>query len=179
MGLAFQGNQCKTLHLSLQLLTFRAANWVWPSVICLTLFSGFILIPAVMPYLVQTQSPRRPDRVRFSEATPAVLRLADGNRASGQLRVVSITGGLLSLPRPIRQGLVAKLMFLTSAGSVLGAAEMLTPLSWELQPFKFVSLPDDDHSRLRSAIKASLEQSKRDQQETMRNANQLEKLRPW
>jgi hypothetical protein len=134
---------------------------------------------AVMPYLVQTQAPRRPDRVRFSEAIPAVLRLADGNRASGQLRVVSVTGGLLSLPRPIRQGLIGKLMFLTSAGSVLAAAEMLTPLSWELQPFKFVSLPDDDHSRLRSAIKTSLEQSKRERQETMRNANQLERLRPW
>jgi hypothetical protein len=132
-----------------------------------------------MPYLVSTQPPRRPDRVRFSETTPAVLRMADGNRASGHLKVVSITGGLLSLPRPIRQGLVAKLMFLTSAGSVLGAAEMLTPLSWELQPFKFVSLPDDDHSRLRSAIKFSLEQNKRDRQETMRNVNQLEKMRPW
>jgi hypothetical protein len=134
---------------------------------------------AVMPYLVSTQGPRRPDRVRFSETTPAVLRLADGNRTSGQLRVVSITGGLLSLPRPVRQGLIAKLMFLTSAGSVLGSAEMLTPLSWELQPFKFVSLPDDDHTRLRSAIKTSLEQGKRDRQETMRNANQLERLRPW
>jgi len=93
--------------------------------------------------------------------------------------VVSVTGGLLSLPRPIQQGLTGKLMFLTSAGSVLAAAEMLTPLSWELQPFKFISLPDDDHSRLRSAIQISLEQSKRERQETMHNANQLEKLRPW
>jgi hypothetical protein len=132
-----------------------------------------------MPYLVSTQGPRRPDRVRFSETTPAVLRLADGNRTSGHLKVVSITGGLLSLPRPIRQGLVAKLMFLTSAGSVLASAEMLTPLSWEMQPFKFVSLPDDDHSRLRSAIKTSLEQNKREGKEMMRNANQLEKVRPW
>ena len=134
---------------------------------------------AVMPYLVSTQGPRRPDRVHFSETTPAVLRLADGNRTSGKLKVVSITGGLLSLPRPMRQGLIAKLMFLTSAGSVLGAAEMLTPLSWELQPFKFVSLPDDDHTRLRSAIKTSLEQNKRERQETVRNVNQLERLRPW
>jgi hypothetical protein len=132
-----------------------------------------------MPYLVQPQGPRRPDRVRFSETIPAVLRLADGNRASGQLRVLSVTGGLLALPRPIRQGLVGKLMFLSSAGCILGAAEMLTPISWELQPFKFISLPDDDHSRLHSAIRTSLEQSKRERQETMRSANQLEKIRPW
>jgi hypothetical protein len=133
----------------------------------------------VMPYLVQSQLPRRPDRVRFSEVIPAVLRLADGNRASGQLKVVSITGGLLSLPRPIRQGIVGKLMFLTTAGSVLGSAEMLTPLSWELQPFKFVALPDDDHSRLRSAISKSLEQNKREQRDAMRDADRLEKTRAW
>jgi hypothetical protein len=48
-----------------------------------------------------------------------------------------------------------------------------------MQPFKFVSLPDDDHSRLRSAIKTSLEQNKREGKEMMRNANQLEKVRPW
>lgn len=132
-----------------------------------------------MPYLVSTQAPRRPDRVRFSETIPAVLRLADGNRASGRLKVVSITGGLLSLSHPIRQGIVGRLMFLTSAGSVLGSAEMLTPLSWELQPFKFVALPDDDHSRLQKTIKASLEQARRDNREAVRDAGRLEKLRAW
>lgn len=133
-----------------------------------------------MPYLTQSnQGQRRPERVRFAENIPAVLRLADGRRASGRLKVVSITGGLLSMPQPVRQGLVGKLMFLTSAGSVLGAAEMLTPLSWDLQPFKFVALPEDDHTRLTSAIKLSLAQSRREQQENMRKADQFEKLRPW
>lgn len=135
--------------------------------------------PTDMPYLVQSQLPRRPDRVRFSEVVPAVLRLADGNRASGQLKVVSITGGLLSLPRPIRQGIVGKLMFLTAAGSVLGSAEMLTPLSWELQPFKFLALPDDDHSRLSTAIRKSLEQNKRESKEAKRDADRIERTRAW
>ena len=132
-----------------------------------------------MPYLVSTQLPRRPDRVRFSETIPAVLRLADGNRTSGRLKVVSITGGLLSLSRPVRQGIIGRLMFLTAAGSVLGSAEMLTPISWELQPFKFVALPDDDHSRLQSAIKTSLATMRRENRDALRNADQLEKLRPW
>ena len=111
-----------------------------------------------MPYLVTSQSPpRRPDRVRFSETIPAVIRMADGNRTSGRLKVVSITGGLLSLSRPIRQGIVGKLMFLTPSGSVFGSAQMLTPLSWELQPFKFIALREDDHQRLQTTIKVSVE----------------------
>lgn len=132
-----------------------------------------------MPYLSNSQTPRRPDRVRFADTVPAVFRLQDGNRASGKLKVVSITGGLLALPKPIRQGQIGKLMFLTSAGSVLGVAEMLTPLSWELQPFKFVGLPDDDQSRLQSAINRSLRESHREREEALRNAGQVEKLRAW
>lgn len=132
-----------------------------------------------MAYLPNHQAPRRPDRVRFAEEIPAVFRLEDGNRASGRLKVVSITGGLLALPRPIRQGQIGKLMFLTAKGSVLGSAEMLTPLSWELQPFKFIALPDDDHSRLQLAINASLKDSNREREDTLRRAAQLEKLRAW
>lgn len=132
-----------------------------------------------MPYLPNHQTPRRPDRVRFAETIPAVFRLLDGNRASGRLKVVSITGGLLALTRPIRQGQIGKIMFLTSKGSVLGSAEMLTPLSWELQPFKFIALPDDDHSRLQLAINASLRESHREREESLRKAAQFEKLRAW
>lgn len=132
-----------------------------------------------MPYLVSQQAFRRPERVRFSESVPAVLRLSDGNRASGRLKVVSITGGLLSLPRPLRQGIVGKLMFLTSSGSVFGSAEMLTPISWELQPFKFVALREDDHGRLNSAINASLERARQENRDAVRGAERLEKLRAW
>ena len=85
----------------------------------------------------------------------------------------------MALPRPIRQGQIGKIMFLTSKGSVLGAAEMLTPLSWELQPFKFIALPDDDQSRLQLAINASLRDSHREREESLRKAAQFEKLRAW
>jgi hypothetical protein len=132
-----------------------------------------------MPYLTQTRGQRRAERVRFAEATPVVLRFPDGNRASGKLKVVSLTGGLLVLPYPVRQGAVAKVMFLTSAGSVLGSAEMLSPMSWELQPFKFVGLPDDDQTRLETAIQSCLAQTQREQSRTRRDHNQLENFRAW
>jgi len=55
-----------------------------------------------------------------------------------------------------------KLMFLTRRGSVLGAAEMLSPVTWGLQPFKFVRLHDDDERRLQAAIQSSLDKNRRD-----------------
>jgi hypothetical protein len=63
-------------------------------------------------------------------------------------------------------------MFLTRKGSVLGAAEMLSPLSWSLQPFKFVRLHDDDEERLNAAIQSSLDQNRR-------GLAQVERFRAW
>jgi hypothetical protein len=105
----------------------------------------------------------RPMRVRFAD-TPAVLRFPDGRRATGQLQLISITGGLLSVPRPVDKGCQVKLMFLTDSGPVLGAAEMLTPLSWGQQPFRFLALEEGDRRILRSAIQSSLEQRGREEE---------------
>jgi hypothetical protein len=98
----------------------------------------------------------RAPRVHLADFTPAVLRFQDGQRASGQLQVLSVNGGLLSLPDPIDQGSQVKLMFLMHTGAVLGAAEMLSPLTSTQQPFRFVSLPVDDRHRLGVAIQSSL-----------------------
>lgn len=131
-----------------------------------------------MPYLPHVAK-QRPERARFSEVTPVVLRFADGNRASGTLQVVSITGGLLTVPKPLTQGATAKLMFLTRAGSVLGVAEMLSPLSWDQQPFRFVSLHHDDETRLQTAIQSSREQSRRDLKQSQRELSLVDNFRAW
>jgi hypothetical protein len=73
---------------------------------------------------------------------------------------------------PLDQGSQVKLMFLTRKGSVLGAAEMLSPVSWRLQPFKFVRLYDDDELRLQAAIQSSLDRNHRDH-------GQMERYRAW
>ena len=99
----------------------------------------------------------RPTRVRPSEFTPAVLRIEDGSCTSGELELFSLTGGLLSLPKLLDQGSRTKLMFLTQTGPVLGVAEMLRPVSWNEQPFRFVALHENDHRRLRAAIPGSAE----------------------
>lgn len=111
-----------------------------------------------MDGLSQLHAPSRAPRIHLADFTPAVLRFQDGQRASGQLKVLSVNGGLLSLPDPIDQGSQVKLMFLTHTGAVLGAAEMLSPLTSSQQPFRFVSLPVDDRRRLGAAIESSLKE---------------------
>jgi hypothetical protein len=121
----------------------------------------------------------RPPRVRLAGVTPAVLRFADGHRVPGQVQILSTTGGLLGLSRPLDRGSLVKLMFLTQSGSVFAEAEMLSPVSWIQQPFRFVALHREDRSRLQAAIQFSLEQRRREHNQTLHQAKQVEKHRAW
>ena len=136
-----------------------------------------------MPYLPQLQSQpsgRRAERVRFEESTPVVLRFPDGKRSSGQLQVISTTGGLLCLPQPLQPGAVGKLMFLIQGGgSVLGEAQMLTPMSWERQPFRFLTSHEDDRTRLQTAIQSRLAKTRRQSEQRGREREQMENFRAW
>jgi hypothetical protein len=67
---------------------------------------------------------------------------------TGNLEVISSTGGLLRLSKPLILGTRIKVMFLTESGPVLGAAEMLSAISWTQQPFRFVALTYGDQRRL-------------------------------
>ena len=108
-----------------------------------------------------------------------VLRSADGRRCSGQLQVISVTGGLLCIRQPLQRGSVVKLMFLAKTGSVLGSAEMLSPVAWDRQPFRFVALHEDDQSRLHAAIQVSLEHTRRQDEQRGKEREQMEKFRAW
>jgi hypothetical protein len=153
---------------------------LWPSVISFSRALNLYSSQGFMPFLNPApEGQRRAERVRFDEAIPAVVRFSDGNRTSGKLKVVSLTGGLLSLACPVRQGSVGKLMFLTPAGSVLGSAEMLTPMSWELQPFRFVAFAGEDHDRLGTAIQSYLQKNRKDDKQLKREHEQIENFRAW
>ena len=102
---------------------------------------------------------RRAPRLNLSDITPAVLRFEDGHRTQGQLEVISLTGGMLSLPKPVVRQSRVKLMFVTPTGPVLGTAEMLNPVSWNQQPFRFVGLEGDDQRRLQESIQSSFRSS--------------------
>ena len=88
----------------------------------------------------------------------------------GRLQVISVTGGLLWLSHPLDQGSRAKLMFLIEkAGTVLGTAEMLNPISSTQQPFKFVEIAKDDRSRLNRVIQCSADKNWQDHQAIVRD----------
>jgi hypothetical protein len=126
-----------------------------------------------MSGLPQPHPPWRAPRTHLQGNTPAVLRFSDGQRIGANLQVISLTGGLLSLSQPVAQGSQVKLMFLTGAGSVLGAAEMLCPMANALQPFRFVSIAVDDHRRLGTLIsqRSSQDKSEQDWMEKLRAAS--------
>ena len=96
----------------------------------------------------QSRPPWRCPRAHLDGNNPIVLRFPNGQRIGANLQVISVTGGLLSLSKSVDQGSRVRLMFLTEAGSVLGGAEILPPVSDRLQPFRFISLPADDQRRV-------------------------------
>jgi len=98
---------------------------------------------------------RRAPRTRTTERTPAVLRFPSGDCVTGRVEVFSSTGGLLCLPKPLMRGTRIKVMFLTQTGPVMGSAEMLTPVSWTQQPFRFVGLASGDQRKLQAITGSS------------------------
>lgn len=99
------------------------------------------------PYRI-TRSPR----LRLNDATPAVIRREDGHRDQAELKTISMTGGLLGLSVSLNRGSQVRLMFVTRAGAILGSAEMLKPVAWDLQPFRFLSLDESSRRRLKTTI---------------------------
>ena len=69
----------------------------------------------------------RASRLRVTDFTPVVLRFQNGGCTTGNIEVISLTGGLLCLSKPIDRGSCVKLMFLSQNGPVLGTAELLSP----------------------------------------------------
>jgi hypothetical protein len=115
-----------------------------------------------MTHYPQINAFHRATRIQLTTA-PAVVKLTDGNRTKGKLQVVSTTGGLLQLTRPISDGDFVELAFQTHSGSIQGMAEMLTPVRTApgsvFQPFRFVAMGDEDHRTLDMIISSESDKS--------------------
>ena len=112
-----------------------------------------------MANLPQVLASRRASRVHLANPTPAVLRFQDGSRVAGNLQIISVAGGLLSLSQPLHPNTRASLMFLTDGGPVLGKAEMLSPLSRTQQAFRFIALDQNNQRNLQLGIQLLLNQN--------------------
>jgi len=102
--------------------------------------------------IVQAEPGRRSQRLQLADSIPIVLRCQDGHRIPGKLQCVSLTGGLMVLAPLLPPGSMVKLIFVTPKGPVTGTAEMLRPVSWTEQPFRFAAIPDSGQHRLRAVI---------------------------
>ena len=112
-----------------------------------------------MADLPQAVASRRATRAHLANPTPAVLRFQDGSRLAGNLQIISVAGGLLSLSQPLDPNTRASLMFLTDGGPVLGKAEMLSPLSRTQQAFRFIALDQNNQRNLQLGIQSHLNQN--------------------
>lgn len=105
-----------------------------------------------MSQVAPAKTGTRSQRLQLAESIPVVLRHPDGHRIAAKLRCVSLTGGLMVLAPLLPPGSMVKLIFVTPKGPVTGTAEMLRPVSWTEQPFRFAAIPDSGQHRLRAVI---------------------------
>ena len=70
--------------------------------------------------------------------------------------IISRAGGVLSLSETLSNGSFVDLELQTHLGTVRGAAEMLAPVAYSEQPFRFLSLSECDERRLERALLSRL-----------------------
>jgi hypothetical protein len=111
-----------------------------------------------MTHYPQINALHRATRLQLT-TTQASLTLTDGKRAKAKLQTISVTGGLLQVPKALSEGDFIEVAFETQSGNVQGMAEMLRPIrrSTEAvsQPFRFIALDDNHHRALHEMIESS------------------------
>ncbi len=115
-----------------------------------------------MTHFPQPHPQKRAPRIHLAGLTPALVILADGQRARGKLQTVSVTGGVLRLSKSLEEGDFVEIAFQTQSGAVRGMAEMLTATQATdgfLQPFRFIALGDEEHRALSMTVDSVTDQS--------------------
>jgi len=116
-----------------------------------------------MTYFPQPHPANRERRVKIGGSVRVAIRLEGTHSVQGKLHELSATGGLLGLSKAFERGDFAEVVFQTSKGTVHGMAELLVArresTSGCLQPFRFVALDDESHSRLRMALELLSDQA--------------------
>jgi uncharacterized SAM-dependent methyltransferase len=115
-----------------------------------------------MTYFPQPNPANRARRVKVGGSVVVAIRSEGAQSVRAKLHDLSATGGLLLLSKPLEQGDFVEVAFQTSKGIVQGMAELLAArhqsTSGCLQPFRFVALGDEDHTRLRMVLEAHSDQ---------------------
>jgi len=101
------------------------------------------------PTTITQKSPRGP-RVKLGGSVLALVLLENGRQVRSRLSQLSVNGGLVSLERPLDEGIRVTVLF--HLGSTIRChAQMLFPM-WAtqgyLQPFRFLDLSETSRAGL-------------------------------
>ncbi len=109
-----------------------------------------------MTYFPQPNPAKRARRIKFPTSVAVAIRSEGSQPVRGKLHELSSTGGLLLLPNALEQGDFVEVAFQTGQGMIRGMAEILSLRSKSasgcLQPFRFIAVDDEDHTRLRMTL---------------------------
>jgi c-di-GMP-binding flagellar brake protein YcgR len=116
-----------------------------------------------MTYFPQPNPAKRARRVKLPGSVVVAVRSEGSQPVRAKLHELSATGGLLVLSKAFEQGDFVEVAFQTSQGIVRGMAELLSARceskSGCMQPFRFVALDDEDHTRLRMTLESLVDQT--------------------
>ena len=116
-----------------------------------------------MTHFPQPNPAQRARRVRLPGSVVVAIRSEGSQPVRAKLHELSATGGMLVLSKALEQGDFVEVVFQIGHGMVRGMAELLPvrnkSKSGCLQPFRFVALEDEDHTRLRMTLESLWDQT--------------------
>jgi hypothetical protein len=97
------------------------------------------------------QKGQRGSRVKLGGSILALVVLENGRQIRGRMNQLSVNGGLVSLERPLDEGIRVTVVFHLGCTSIRCRSHMLFPM-WAtqgcLQPFRFLELPEASRASL-------------------------------
>jgi hypothetical protein len=123
-----------------------------------------------MPSTVILSNGQRGSRVKLGGAILALLLLENGRQIRGRVNQLSLNGGLVSLERPLDEGIPVTVLFHLGCTSIRCRAKVLFPM-WAtqgyLQPFRFLDLPDASRASLNRELESLVRSGAREEEENL------------
>ena len=98
---------------------------------------------------------RRSTRVKLGGSVLAVVLLENGRQIRARLSQLSVNGGLLSLDRPLDEGIKITVLFHVGSTTTRARAVVMFPM-WAtqgcLQPFRFSEIREENRIALRREL---------------------------
>ena len=100
---------------------------------------------------------RRSFRVKFHGSVLVLLRLPNRRQVRSAFHMLSVTGGMVHLEKPLDEKLEVEMIFHVNNSTIRTQAQMLFPMwatqGW-LQPFRFTDLSEADKVSLTAGLQS-------------------------